>query len=382
MNLSRKEFFEILAKSALAASLFLGVKSSIGKEKKNMSKTSPGGFKVSVTTKRLELKHSWKLSRSVSTFKEPVYIRLEKDGVFGLGEAAHNQRYNETVESTLATIEKSRPILESMNPWHYVDLMYQIYDLCEGQTSAKCAIDMALMDWITKKLGVPYYQFLGLDKAKAPRTTFSIGMDSPEIIKEKIKEAEIYPILKIKLGGPDDEAIMAAIRSVTDKPLRVDANEAWKEKELCLRKVEWLHKNGVEIVEQPMPADMLADTAWVRERSPIPIFADESVKSATDIPKLAGVFDGINIKIDKAAGLQEALRMIWLARTLDLKVMLGCMVSSSLSITAAAHISPLTDYPDLDGNLLIRNDPFQGVQVVDGWLKLPDRPGLGITGEF
>lgn len=381
MNLSRKEFFKIFGKSALAASLFLGVKSSTGKERKSM-KSSSAGFKITVKTKRLELKHSWKLSRSVSTHKEPVYIKLEKDGVFGLGEAAHNQRYNETVETTLATIEKSRPILESMDPWHYVDIMYQVYDVCEGQTSAKCAIDMALMDWITKKLGVPYYQFLGLDKSRAPRTTFSIGMDSPEIIKEKIKEAEIYPILKIKLGGPDDEEIMAAIRSVTDKPLRVDANEGWKERELCLRKVEWLHKNGVEIVEQPMPADMLEATAWVRERSPIPIFADESVKSAADIPNLAGVFDGINIKIDKAAGLQEALRMIWLARTLDLKIMLGCMVSSSLSITAAAHISPLTDYPDLDGNLLIRNDPFQGVGVVDGWLKLPDGPGLGVTGEF
>lgn len=382
MNLSRKEFFKIFGKSLVAASLFWGVKCTSGKEKKNMPQTTPGGFKITVKTKRLELKHSWKLSRSVSTYKEPVFIKLEKDGIFGLGEAAHNQRYNETVESTLATIEKSRPILESMNPWHYVDTMYLIYDVCEGQTSAKCAIDMALMDWITKKLGVPYYQFLGLDRSKAPRTTFSIGMDNPDIIKEKIKEAEIYPILKIKLGGPEDEIIMAVIRSVTDKPLRVDANEGWKEKELCLRKVEWLHKNGVEIVEQPMPSDMLEETAWVRERAPIPIFADESIKSAADLPGLVGAFDGINIKIDKAGGLQEALRMIWLARAVGLKIMLGCMVSSSLSITAAAHISPLTDYPDLDGNLLIRNDPFQGVQVVDGWLKLPDGPGLGVTGEF
>lgn len=330
------------------------------------------------TSRRLELKHAWTIARSTSTFKENVFVRLEKDGLIGLGEAAHNVRYGETLESTFETIEKAKPILQSSNPWHYVDLAKAIQDICPGQTAAKAGMDMALMDWICKKLDLPFYRFLGLDPKKAPQTNFSIGIDTMEIIKDKVREAEAYPLLKIKMGKENDEEVMAAVRSVTQKTLRVDANEGWKDKETAVRKIEWLAQNGVDLVEQPMPADMLEETAWVRERAKIPIVADESVKSSKDIPKLAEAFDGINIKIDKAGGLQEALRMIWMARSLNMKIMLGCMVSSSLSITAAAHLSPLVDYADLDGNLLISNDPFEGVKVKDGWLILPDRPGLGV----
>ncbi|MCR4439850.1 MAG: dipeptide epimerase [bacterium] len=379
MLMSRKEFFEKSGKAVLAAGALGAGMSTLGA---TGCTSSSGSFTLTYKTIRLQLQHAWTLSRNTSTYKDNVFVKLEKDGIFGLGEAAHNVRYGETLESTIQTIELARPILESCNPWTFVDVGEAIQKVCEGQTAAKAAMDMALMEWIAKKLGLPFYRFLGLDPKKAPGTTFSIGIDTPEVIKQKVREAEPYPLLKAKMGGPNDEEILAAIRSVTDKPLRVDANEGWKDKEVAIRKIEWLAKNGVEIVEQPMPSNMLEETAWVRERSPLPIIADESVKSAHDIPALAQAFDGINIKVDKAGGLQEALRMIWMARSLRMKIMLGCMIASSLSITAAAHLSPLVDYPDLDGNLLIANDPFQGVRVKDGWLILPDGPGFGVKGVF
>ena len=378
MTMSRKEFLKTSGKGVLAA----GAMAMTGSAKGNPGRPGSGGFKVEWKTKKLTLKHAWTIARNTSTYKEYAFVRLEKDGIYGLGEAAHNSRYGETLESTIATIEKARPILEKFNPWHFVDLGYEIQNVTEGQTAAKAALDMAVLDWIGKTLDMPLYQYLGLDPKKAPQTTFSIGIDTMEVVKQKVREAEPYPLLKIKMGKDNDEEIMAAVRSVTDKTLRVDANEGWKDKETALRKIEWLAKNGVDLVEQPMPAEMIEETAWVRERSPIPIIADEAVKSSRDIPRLAGAYDGINIKIDKAGGLQEALRMIWMARSLELKIMLGCMVASSLSITAAAQISPLVDYPDLDGNLLLANDPFDGVKVKDGWLILPNRPGLGVVGDF
>ncbi|HNW58541.1 MAG TPA: dipeptide epimerase [bacterium] len=380
MSMSRKEFMKTAGKGLIAA----GAAAAAPALAKNKRKSSPGsgGFKMEIKTRRLDLRHAWTIARNTSTFKEYAFVRLEKDGISGMGEAAHNVRYGESLESILATLEKARPILEHADPWQFVDLNAAVQAVCAGQTAAKAAIDIALMDWIGKSLEIPLYQLWGLDPKKAPQTTFSIGIDTMEMVKQKVEEAAPYPLLKIKMGKENDEEILAAVRSVTSKVLRVDANEGWKEKELALRKVEWLAANGVDLVEQPMPSHMLEETAWVKERASIPLIADESVKTSADIPKLAEAFDGINIKVDKAGGLQESLRMIWMARSLGLKIMLGCMVSSSLSITAAAHLSPLTDYPDLDGNLLLAKDPFRGVTVREGWLILPAGPGLGVEGDF
>jgi L-alanine-DL-glutamate epimerase-like enolase superfamily enzyme len=209
-------------------------------------------------------------------------------------------------------------------------------------------------------------------------TTFSIGIDTPEITREKVREAEPFPVLKIKVGLDTDEATIAAVRSVTAKPLRVDANEGWRDKEEAVRKINWLEKQGVEFIEQPMPAAMLEETRWVHSRVHIPIIADEACLHPADIPKLLGAYDGVNVKLDKCGGILEAWRMIQVARSLGLKTMLGCMISSSVSVTAAAHLSPLVDYADLDGNLLIANDPYSGVLVERGKLILPNRPGLGL----
>ena len=235
------------------------------------------------------------------------------------------------------------------------------------------------MDWVGQKLGVPLYSLFGLDPADAPVTTFSIGIDTPEITRQKTREAAEYPVLKIKVGLATDEQTIEAVRSVTKKPLRVDANEGWKSKEEAVRKINWLEKQGVEFIEQPFPAEMIEETRWVRSRVHIPIIADEACQRITDIPKLRDAFDGVNVKLDKSGGILEAHRMLLLAKSLGMKTMLGCMVSSSVSCTAAAHLSPLVDYADLDGNLLIANDPYNGVKVEKGKLILPKGPGLGLT---
>ena len=332
--------------------------------------------------KQLNLTHTWTISRNSSDIKNNVFVKYTRDGVFGIGEAAPNIRYNETPESTIEVIQKAIPVIDKFDPWHFVDIGYAIQELAEEQTAAKCALDIAVMDWVGKSLGVPLYKYFGLDKTKAPITTFSIGIDTPDVMQQKIREAEQYPILKIKVGRDNDEEIMRAVREVTDKPLRVDANEGWTSKEEALEKIKWLETIGVEFIEQPMPSAMLDETRWLRDRVNIPIIADEAVKQASDIPTLATAYDGINIKLMKSHGIQEAMRMIWMARSLGMKIMLGCMIESSCAIAAAAHISPLVDYADLDGNLLISNDPFKAVTVENGKMILPDRPGLGLEGEF
>jgi L-alanine-DL-glutamate epimerase-like enolase superfamily enzyme len=266
--------------------------------------------------------------------------------------------------------------------YHYLDLKETLDAQITDQSCARAALDMAIMDWVAKSLGVPLYRLWGINPLEMPYTSFSIGIDNPETIRQKVIEAEPYPILKIKVGTENDEKIISAVRRITDKPLRVDANEGWKSKEQAIKKIEWLTKQGVELVEQPLPTEMLDETAWLRERLEIPLIADEAVKTAQDIPGLRGIYDGINIKLMKSGGLVEAHKMILVARAFSLKVMLGCMIETSLAISAAAQLAPLADYADLDGNLLISNDPFSGAEVSDGKLKVADKPGLGVVGDF
>jgi len=342
-----------------------------------VGRAAPGTLQTQIV--RLRLRHTWMTTMSSSEYRDTLHLRFTRDGITGLGEGAPIVRYGETAESALQAVESVRGLLTSADPWQFEKLMAEVFRRIEGQQAAKAAIDIALMDWVGKKLGVPLYRYFGLDPRDAPLTTFSIGIDTPEITRQKVREAEPFPILKIKVGLDTDEATIAAVRSVTRKPLRVDANEGWKDKEEVVRKINWLESQGVEFVEQPMPAVMLEETRWVRSRVHIPIVADEACLHPADIPRLAGTYDGVNIKLDKCGGMLEAFRMIQIARALGLKTMLGCMISSSVSVTAAAHLSPLVDYADLDGNLLIANDPYSGVLVKDGKLILPDRPGLGVV---
>jgi L-alanine-DL-glutamate epimerase-like enolase superfamily enzyme len=246
-----------------------------------------------------------------------------------------------------------------------------------GEPAAEAAIDMALRDLAGKRLGVPLYELMGIDPSSMPVTSFTIGMDTPEIVEQKVREAANFKVLKVKMGSKDDDRVLETVRSLTDCPVRVDANEGWALEDAVAR-LEWLQEMGVELVEQPLPADQLDEMRELKKQSPLPLFADESVSHSDDIPRLADAFDGINIKLMKCGGLGEALRMIHVARAHGMKIMLGCMVESSLAVTAAAHIAPLVDFVDLDGNLLISNDPFIGAEVREGRLVLPSEPGLGV----
>jgi L-alanine-DL-glutamate epimerase-like enolase superfamily enzyme len=337
-----------------------------------------GAARVDTSIVRLKLQHPWTTVMSSSDFRETLHVRYSRDGIVGHGEGAPIVRYKEDAQGAQAAVLAVRDLIAAGDPWQFSKLMSEVFRRVDGQWAGKAAIDIALLDWIGQKLGVPIYRYFGLDAKDAPLTTFSIGIDTPEVTRQKVREADAYRVLKIKVGLDSDEASIAAVRAATDKPLRVDANEGWSDKEVAVRKINWLATQGVEFVEQPMPAHMLEEMHWVHERAHLPLIADESALHPGDIPKLLGAFDGVNVKLDKCGGILEAYREIQIAKALGLKTMLGCMISSSVSVTAAAHLSPLVDYADLDGNLLIANDPFSGVKVRDGKLVLPERPGLGL----
>jgi L-alanine-DL-glutamate epimerase-like enolase superfamily enzyme len=376
--MNRKEFLKRSGKSIVGLSIL----SQIPMQFMACDSSKNGGTMIEVKKRRLKLAHTWTISRNSSDYKDNVFVKIEKDGISGFGEAAPNVRYGEDWEKTIDRINKAKSIFEKNELWHFVDIKNELDATITDQSCAKCALDIALLDWIGKKLNTPLYKMWGLNKAKTPLTTFSIGIDTPEVIKQKVREAEKYPRLKIKVGKENDEEVIGAVRSVTDKPIVVDANEGWKSKEEALEKIKWLVSEGVEFIEQPMPSSAIEETRWLRDKVDVPIIADEAVKTAADIPLLSTAYDGINIKLMKSGGLQEAMRMIQMAKALNMKIMLGCMIESSIAITAAAHLSPLVDYADLDGNLLLAEDPFEGVKVEQGKLILNDKPGLGIAGEF
>ena len=329
---------------------------------------------MQITSKitKLQLTSPFKIARrAMDTYREVISIEI--DG--GLGETAPARFYGETVQTVKAALKTVGAVIEA-DLGAIQDVMAEVETALGGNYAAKSAIDMALHDRLGKKLGVPLYQLWGLNPMKTPQTSFTIGLDEPIVMAEKARRAEAYSILKVKLGTPQDLEIMAALRAVTDKPIYVDANTAWHPKE-AVRKIRELVQYGVELIEQPTNPYDLRGLKFVREHSELPIIADESVKRAADIPALAECVDGINIKLVKCGGLLEALRMMHVARAHGLKVMLGCMIESSLGITAAAHLTPLVDYADLDGNLLIANDPYVGVTVEKGKLVLPSGPGIG-----
>ena len=252
--------------------------------------------------------------------------------------------------------------------------------LAPGDAPAKAAVDIALHDLVGKLLGAPWYKIWGYNPAKAPSTTYTIGIDTPEVVREKTLEcADKFNILKVKVGLDTDKQMIETIRSVTDLPLAVDANQGWTDRFQALDMIYWLREHGVVMVEQPLPVGRVDDQAWLNERSPLPLFADESVQRLVDVPGLKDIFSGINIKLMKCTGLREAHKMVNLARSLGMKVMLGCMTETSCGVSAAAQLSPAVDFADLDGNLLISNDLFDGVKVESGRLVLPDRPGLGVV---
>lgn len=341
--------------------------------------SAPGPCTVEVGLKRLMLRHTWTTTMSSSAYRDTIHLQYERDGITGFGEGAPIVRFKEYPEQAKQAIDAIAGQIGARDPKKFDKFLADVRrSLGDGQHAAMAAVDIAVCDWLGKKLGIPLYQYFGLDPADAPVTTFSIGIDTPEITRQKTREAEDFPVLKVKVGLQSDEETIEAVRSVTKKPLRVDANEGWTDKEEAVRKINWLETQGVELIEQPMPAHMFEEIKYVRSKVHMPVIADEACTEASMIPRLKEAYDGINVKLDKSGGMMEAYRWIKFARAMNMKVMLGCMISSSCSVTAAAHLSPLVDYPDLDGNLLIANDPYEGVKVRKGKLILPSGPGLGL----
>ena len=327
-----------------------------------------------------ELRHAFTIATASRTSTPGMLVEVEHDGVIGYGEASMPPYLGETQASAAAFLARV-DLGRFPDPFQLGEILPAIDALAPGNTAAKAAVDIALHDWIGKKLGAPWHRIWGLDPAKAPVTSFTIGIDTPEVVRQKTREAAPYKIIKVKLGRDPatDRALIDAIREVTDCPITVDANQGWPDRADALRMIEWLATRGVLFIEQPMPKENPDDTAWLRERSPLPLIADESVQRLPDVRRALGVFDGINIKLMKCTGLREAHQMITVARALGLKVMLGCMTETSCAISAAAQLSPLVDWADLDGALLIKNDVFLGTTVVDGKLTLNGLPGIGVV---
>jgi len=325
--------------------------------------------------------HPFVIARGGATEHRLIRVRLiDDDGVEGWGEAAPNRFYGETADTALGALARLKPIVEAADPWAIEDTEAELNRALRFNGSIKSAISAALHDLAGKKLGVPVYKLWGLDPARAPLSSFTIAIAaSDDELRERIAQAAEYPVLKIKLGTDRDEHIIRTVRDAApNKILRVDANAAWNPKH-ALRMIDVLRELGVEYVEQPLPPHDLEGLRFVRERSSLPVIADESCVVASDIPRLVGAVDGINIKLSKCGSLREALRMIATARAHGMLVMAGCMIETSLGITAAAHFAPLLDYADFDGAALLADDPYVGATIAGGRIQIPTGPGLSVA---
>jgi L-alanine-DL-glutamate epimerase-like enolase superfamily enzyme len=329
----------------------------------------------------LRLKQQFTVAGCSRSETPDVLVTLTAEGITGYGEASMPPYLGESIDSVCDFLRRV-DLSNVSDPMLVDDILQYIDSIAPGNTAAKASIDIALHDWIGKKLGQPLYRLWGLNPAQTPLTTYTIGIDTPEVMRQKVLDvAGKFQRLKVKVGTADDRQNIESIRSVSDLPLTVDANQGWKDTEYALEQIHWLAEHGVILVEQPLPKHDLDALAWLTERSPLPIIADESVQRLADVVRLKGAVHGINIKLMKCTGLREAYRMITTARALGMQIMLGCMTETACAVSAAAQLSPLVDWADLDGNLLISNDPFfGGVFVEGGRIILPETPGVGLEG--
>ena len=265
------------------------------------------------------------------------------------------------------------------DPFRIEEILEYVDQKESGNAAAKASVDIALHDLVGKLLNQPWYRIWGYNPEKTPLTTYTIGIDSPDMVWKKVKEADAFKILKVKISNGTEKQMIESVRSVTGVPLCVDVNQGWNDRQKALEMVHWLKEQGVFFVEQPMSKLNYDDHAWLTQNSPLPIIADEALQRATDVQKLYGVYSGINCKLMKCTGMREAHRILELSRSLGMKTMIGCMTETSCGTTAAAQLSPIVDWADLDGNLLISNDPYKGIGVQDGKIVLPELPGIGIT---
>lgn len=379
---NRRDFLKTAALAAIGSGLIVNNTFAEASHPASFSinRLGKGGkMKMKFFPYELKLKHVFTVASFSRTTTPDVQVEIEYEGVTGYGEASMPPYLGQTVDSVMTFLSKVD--LEQFNdPFELEDILAYVDSLSPGDTAAKAAVDIALHDLVGKLLGAPWYKIWGLNKEKTPSTTFTIGIDTPDVVREKTLEvAGQFNILKVKLGRENDKEMIRTIRSVSTLPIAIDANQGWKDKYYALDMIHWLKEQGIVMVEQPMPKEQLEDIAWVTQQSPLPVFADESLQRLSDVAALKGAFTGINIKLMKCTGMREAWKMVTLARALDMKVMVGCMTETSCAISAAAQFSPAVDFADLDGNLLISNDRFKGVEVLKGKITLSDLPGIGVT---
>ncbi|MBP8959624.1 MAG: dipeptide epimerase [Bacteroidales bacterium] len=326
----------------------------------------------------LHLKHSFNLAISSRTTTPVMLTEIEYDGITGYGEASMPPYLGESHE-TVSRFLFSLDLNQFNDPFILEDILDYVENFMPGNYAAKASVDIALHDLIGKLSEEPVYRLLGLNPEMTPFTSFTIGIDTPEIVREKVEEAAPYKILKVKLGKDNDREMIEVIRSVTDKPLCADVNQGWKDREYALEMAHWLKEKGIIFLEQPMPKEQFEDILWLKERSPLPIIGDEAIQNLADLIKYKDIYSGVNVKLMKCGGIRSAFVMLKTAKALGMKTMIGCMTETSCAVTAAAHLSPLADWCDLDGNLLISNDPFEGLKITDGKVTLPvSKPGIGV----
>jgi len=353
------------------------VKSAWSGEKVAPMEAKKGAMKLSFRPYTLELKHVFALASSSRTTTPVMLTQIDYQGFTGYGEASMPPYLGES-QATAAEFLAKVDLGRFRNPFDMDDILQYVDSIAPGNTAAKASVDIALHDLVGKLMGKPWYDIWGFSRDKTPNTSFTIGIDTPEVVKEKTKEASEFKILKIKLGRDTDKAMVEAIRSVTQVPMCGDANQGWKDRQLALDMIHWLKERGFIFIEQPMPKEKVDDQAWLTEKSPLPIIGDEGIQRLGDVLKYRGVYSGINIKLMKCTGMREAHKMLTVARALGMKVMIGCMTETSCAISAASQLSPKVDWADLDGALLIKNDAFKGTRIVDGKVVLSEKPGIGV----
>lgn len=380
MTMDRRDFLKTGVFGALTA-MAAPVLSAVGPAVEDLPVEPSGGngLQLRFFPYELKLRHAFNLAKYSRTTTPDVQVEIEYDGLTGYGEASMPPYLGESVESVIGFLSRL-DLGQFTDPFRIEDIHDYMDRVASGNNAAKAAVDIALYDLTGKIMGQPWYKVWGLDSAKAPATSFTIGIDKPDIVRVKVAEAAPYRVLKVKMGLDNDKELVEIIRECRpDVPICVDANQGWTDKEKALEMCHWLAERGCLFVEQPMAKENLDDAAWLTARSPLPIIADEAVKRLPDIAALKGAYDGINIKLMKSCGMHEAYQMATLARALGMKVMLGCMTETSCAVSAAAQLAPLADYADLDGNLLIANDRFDGMKIVDGKISIPQgRPGIGV----
>jgi len=345
---------------------------------KSIIKSKGSKMKFTFKPYTLELKHVFTVAVSSRTTTPVMLTEIEYEGIKGYGEASMPPYLGESQETATAFLSKVN--LEQFNdPFEIEKILDYVDSIAEKNTAAKASVDIALHDLVGKLMNQPWYKIWGYDKTKTPNTTFTIGIDTPDVVRQKVKEASEFKLLKVKLGKGNDKEMIETIRSVTDVPLTADANQGWKDKQYAMDMINWLSEKNVLYVEQPMPKEMVDENAWLTQNSPLPILGDESIQRLSDLIKMKDVYSGVVIKLMKCTGMREANKMLNLARSLNMKVMIGCMTETSCAISAASQLSPMVDWADLDGALLIKNDPYEGMKVIDGKVTLPDFPGIGLT---